>query len=58
MALRGFVYKRAISLIGLDDPLVNSVMSVSSSVYRCLANILIVILVYSIIMSCFKALSM
>ena len=58
MALRGFVYKRAISLIGLDDPLVNNVMSATSSVYRGLANILIAVLVYSMIMSCFKALSM
>ena len=57
MALRGFVYKRAINLIGLDDPLVNNVMSATSAVYRGLANILIAVLVYSMIMSCLKALS-
>ena len=55
MALRGFVYKRAINLIGLDDPFVNSVMSASTAVYRGLANILIMVLAYSIIMSIFKA---
>ena len=55
MALRGFVYKRAINLIGLDDPLVNSVMSASTAVYRGLANILIMVLAYSIIMTIFKA---
>ena len=57
MALRGFVYKRAINLIGLDDPLVNSVMSASTAVYRGLANILIMILTYSIIMTFLKAMS-
>ena len=57
MALRGFVYKRAISLIGLDDPLVNNVMSASTAIYRGLANILIIVLTYSIIMTIFKAIS-
>lgn len=57
MALRGFVYKRAINLIGLDDPLVNSVMSASTAVYKGLANILIMVLIYSIIMTIFKAMS-
>ena len=57
MALRGFVYKRAINLIGLDDPLVNSVMSASTAIYRGLANILIMVLTYSVIMTFFKAMS-
>ena len=57
MALRGFVYKRAINLIGLDDPLVNNVMSASTAIYRGLANILIMVLTYSIIMTFFKAMS-
>ena len=57
MALRGFVYKRAINLIGLDDPLVNSIMSASTAIYRGLANILIMVLTYSVIMTFFKAMS-
>ena len=55
MALRGFVYKRVISAIGLDDPLVNQVMSTTSIAYRVLADMLVIILVYSVVMACFRA---
>jgi len=51
MALRGFVYKRVINAIGLNDPLVNQVMSITSIAYRGLADILAIILIYSIVMA-------
>ncbi|GEM_PF-4724361 len=55
MSLRGFVYKRAIRTIGLDDPLVNQVMSTTSIVYRGLADVLVIILFYSVVMACLRA---
>ena len=55
MALTGYIYKRAVKLVGLEDPLVDSVMSATSVAYRCLANIIILTFVYSVVMTVFKA---
>jgi len=49
VALRGYVYKRAIKAVGVEDPLITATWDASTLVYRVLANVMALILIYSLI---------